>query len=117
VKPTHRYASAVLCLLFGIAATTGPLTTHAAELVFGQVASLSNPTSASNARGLIAGIAACFEAINAKGGVSMGTSSGCRPGMTACRCVFQPIVDGVQADRGRCLRSIVDDWGRVQVIS
>lgn len=47
----------------------GPVRAVAADLVFGQVAFLSNPASASNARGLGAGISAYFETVNAKGGI------------------------------------------------
>jgi branched-chain amino acid transport system substrate-binding protein len=68
-RPTHPIRRALVCVLFAIATTTSSLA-GAGELVFGQVASLSNPTSASNARGLVAGISACFESINAKGGVN-----------------------------------------------
>jgi branched-chain amino acid transport system substrate-binding protein len=68
VKPTRPYRRAFI--LLGIAANTWPLMAQSADLVFGQVASLSNPTSASNARGLVAGISACFEMTNARGGVN-----------------------------------------------
>ena len=70
MKPIRRYRHAFLCMLLGIAANILPPAAQAAELVFGQVASLSNPTSASNAKGLVAGISACFETLNAKGGVN-----------------------------------------------
>lgn len=42
----------------------------AADVVFGQIASVSNPASTSNARGLITGVQACFESINARGGIN-----------------------------------------------
>jgi branched-chain amino acid transport system substrate-binding protein len=41
----------------------------AADVVFGQIASLSNPASTSNAKGLITGVQACFDSINARGGI------------------------------------------------
>lgn len=69
MKPTRPFLRALLFAVIGIASNTLPMA-QAAELVFGQVASLSNPTSASNARGLVAGISACFETINAKGGIN-----------------------------------------------
>jgi len=70
VKPIRPFVNALLSTLLGLAAQAWPVAAPAAELVFGQVASLSNPTSASNARGLVAGISACFETINAKGGIN-----------------------------------------------
>jgi len=70
MKTIRGYRLAVSSVVLGVAATALPLPMSAAELVFGQVASLSNPTSASNAKGLVAGISACFETINAKGGVN-----------------------------------------------
>lgn len=70
VKSTRLSCRAFLFAVLGLAANTWPTAAPAAELVFGQVASLSNPTSASNARGLVAGISACFETINAKGGIN-----------------------------------------------
>jgi branched-chain amino acid transport system substrate-binding protein len=66
MKTVRRYRIALLAAILGVAAQAA----HASELVFGQVASLTNPTSASNAKGLVAGISACFETINAKGGVN-----------------------------------------------
>jgi hypothetical protein len=70
MKTVRGYRLAFLSVVLGMAAQTLPLAAHAADLVFGQVASLSNPTSASNAQGLVAGISACFETINAKGGIN-----------------------------------------------
>jgi branched-chain amino acid transport system substrate-binding protein len=70
MKTPHGLRLALFALTLGIAASALPHTVQAADLVFGQVASLTNPTSASNARGLVAGISACFESINAKGGVN-----------------------------------------------
>lgn len=70
MKPIRLLYRAFVFVVLGIAANACPIAAQAAELVFGQVASLSNPTSASNARGLVAGISACFETINAKGGVN-----------------------------------------------
>lgn len=42
----------------------------AADVVFAQIASESNPASKANAQGLTLGIHACFDALNAKGGVN-----------------------------------------------
>src|SRR6185369_10994077 len=42
----------------------------AADVLFGQIASLSNPASTSNAKGLMTGAQACFQSINARGGVN-----------------------------------------------
>jgi len=42
-----------------------PMSSHAIELVFGQVASQTNPTSAANAKGMAAGIQAYFDKVNA----------------------------------------------------
>ncbi|OOG39095.1 ABC transporter substrate-binding protein [Polaromonas sp. A23] len=42
-----------------------PISSHAIELVFGQVASQTNPASASNAKGLATGIQAYFDRVNA----------------------------------------------------
>ena len=43
---------------------------RAAEVVFAQIASQSNPASIDNAKGLTTGIQVYFEALNAKGGVN-----------------------------------------------
>lgn len=60
-----------VCLLFAaLAVLFSPPQLHAADVVFGQVASVTNPASATNARGLIVGIMAGFDAINARGGVN-----------------------------------------------
>lgn len=45
------------------------LAAHAEDVVFVQIASQTNPASASNAKGLAAGIQAYFDAVNAKGGI------------------------------------------------
>jgi ABC-type branched-subunit amino acid transport system substrate-binding protein len=45
-------------------------TAWAADVVFGQVASQSNPASAPNAKGMTAGIQAYFESVNARGGIN-----------------------------------------------
>jgi ABC-type branched-subunit amino acid transport system substrate-binding protein len=42
-----------------------PMSSHAIDLVFGQVASQTNPTSAANAKGMAAGIQAYFDKVNA----------------------------------------------------
>lgn len=42
-----------------------PIASHANDLVFGQVASQTNPTSAANAKGMAVGIQAYFDKINA----------------------------------------------------
>jgi len=44
-----------------------PMNSHAIELVFGQVASQTNPTSAANAKGMAVGIQAYFDKVNAGG--------------------------------------------------
>jgi branched-chain amino acid transport system substrate-binding protein len=41
----------------------------AADVVFGQIASITNPASTANAKGLMVGAKACFESINARGGI------------------------------------------------
>ncbi len=48
----------------------GATLTHAADLVFGQIASTTNPASASNAKGMVTGIQAYFDRVNAAGGVN-----------------------------------------------
>ena len=58
--------TAVLCIA-GLAAVVLPA--GAEELVIAQVASQTNPSSASNARGLYAGLTAGLAAVNAQGGV------------------------------------------------
>jgi branched-chain amino acid transport system substrate-binding protein len=45
------------------------VTAHAGDVLFGQIASHSNPASAANARGLSVGIRAYFDRINASGGI------------------------------------------------
>jgi branched-chain amino acid transport system substrate-binding protein len=42
-----------------------PMSSHAIDLIFGQVASQTNPTSAANAKGMAAGIQAYFDKVNA----------------------------------------------------
>jgi branched-chain amino acid transport system substrate-binding protein len=42
----------------------------AADVVFGQIASLANPASTSNAKGLMTGVTAYFESVNARGGIN-----------------------------------------------
>jgi len=54
---------AFLTLLFWCGATA------AGDVVFGQIASISNPASTTNATGLMVGAKACFESINAQGGI------------------------------------------------
>lgn len=51
--------------LAAIAFVALPVSSHAVELVFGQVASQTNPTSAANAKGMAAGIQAYFDKVNA----------------------------------------------------
>jgi branched-chain amino acid transport system substrate-binding protein len=47
---------------------------HAAqEVVFGQIASQTNPASAANAKGLVVGIQTYFDKVNAKGGIAGNT--------------------------------------------
>lgn len=106
MKPDRPYRRAVSSVLFGIAVHTLPLGVHASEVVFGQVASLSNPTSASNARGLVAGISACFETINAKGGVN------------GHRLKLVTKDDGLQADKMAALtQELVNDTSVVGLMS
>jgi branched-chain amino acid transport system substrate-binding protein len=106
VKPHLRHRHAFLCALLALAAGVSPITAPAAELVFGQIASLSNPTSASNARGLVAGISACFETINAKGGINGRT----------LRLVTKD--DGLQSDKMAALtRELVADTSVVGLLS
>ncbi|UUZ76661.1 ABC transporter substrate-binding protein [Polaromonas sp. P1(28)-13] len=45
-------------------------TVHAADAVFGQIASTTHPASKANAEGLISGIQVYFASVNAKGGVN-----------------------------------------------
>ncbi len=67
---TTSRGSAACLLLAALAVLVLPLPLRAADVVFGQVASVTNPASATNARGLIVGINAGFESINARGGVN-----------------------------------------------
>lgn len=46
-----------------------PISGHAADLEFGQVASQTNPASAANAKGMAVGIQVYFDKVNASGGV------------------------------------------------
>jgi branched-chain amino acid transport system substrate-binding protein len=57
----------LLCAGAGLASWCGA--TAAADVVFGQIASISNPASTANATGLMTGAKACFESINARGGI------------------------------------------------
>jgi branched-chain amino acid transport system substrate-binding protein len=51
--------------LAALVITALPMSSHAVDLVFGQVASQTNPTSAANAKGMAAGINAYFDKVNA----------------------------------------------------
>jgi branched-chain amino acid transport system substrate-binding protein len=64
-----RYRSGLVGWCAGAALVCGCGAAAAADVVFGQIASLSNPASTSNAKGLITGVQACFETINAHGGI------------------------------------------------
>jgi branched-chain amino acid transport system substrate-binding protein len=46
-----------------------PMSSHAIDLVFGQIASQTNPTSAANAKGMAVGIQIYFDKVNAAGGI------------------------------------------------
>jgi len=62
--------SFIRCIALGVtsfALSTAPLHGHAIELVFGQIASQTNPTSAANAKGMAVGIKTYFDKINAGG--------------------------------------------------
>jgi branched-chain amino acid transport system substrate-binding protein len=63
-RPASLTSLCALALLAWCGAAT------AADVVFGQIASLSNPASTSNAKGLITGVQACFDSINARGGIN-----------------------------------------------
>ncbi|MGZ5194737.1 MAG: ABC transporter substrate-binding protein [Ramlibacter sp.] len=106
MKPHRRYRLAFMSAVLGVAVIALPPAARASELVFGQVASLSNPTSASNARGLVAGISACFETINAKGGVN------------GHKLKLVTRDDGLQADKMAALtQELVDDASVVGLLS
>ena len=55
------------CIAASLASWCGSVA--AADVVFGQIASLSNPASTANAKGLMVGAKACFDSINARGGI------------------------------------------------
>lgn len=57
-----RFITPALAALVVLAA---PVCSHAADLVFGQVASQTNPASAANAKGMAIGIQAYFDKVNA----------------------------------------------------
>jgi len=57
---THLKATMAALVILAV-----PMSSHAIELVFGQVASQTNPTSAANAKGMAAGIQAYFDKVNA----------------------------------------------------
>lgn len=57
---THLKATMAALVILAL-----PMSSHAIELVFGQVASQTNPTSAANAKGMAAGIQAYFDKVNA----------------------------------------------------
>lgn len=66
-KPSSKWLSS-LCLAASLSYWCGPVA--AADVVFGQIASLANPASTANAKGLMVGVKACFDSINARGGVN-----------------------------------------------
>lgn len=66
MRLTPKIFLSMACGLF--LCTSGPAS--AADVVFAQIASQSNPASMANAQGLKIGIQACFDAINAKNGIN-----------------------------------------------
>jgi ABC-type branched-subunit amino acid transport system substrate-binding protein len=60
--------SLVSLIIFGGICFSQPA--RAADVVFAQIASVTNPASVANAQGLAVGIRACFDALNARGGVN-----------------------------------------------
>ncbi|CAN5569154.1 ABC transporter substrate-binding protein [soil metagenome] len=66
MRPIPKIFLSTACGLFLCA--SGPA--GAADVVFAQIASQSNPASMDNAKGLTTGIRAYFDAINAKGGIN-----------------------------------------------
>lgn len=65
-----QHLSRIVPLLALAASVVFPLPARAGELLFAQVASHSNPASATNAKGLSAGIRAYFDKVNASGGIA-----------------------------------------------
>lgn len=65
-----RSGPALLTSLCAVALLAWCGAAAAADVVFGQIASVSNPASTSNAKGLITGVQACFDSINARGGIN-----------------------------------------------
>ncbi|ABM37003.1 amino acid/amide ABC transporter substrate-binding protein, HAAT family [Polaromonas naphthalenivorans CJ2] len=66
MRRTPKIFLSMACGLFLCASAPA----RAAEVVFAQIASQSNPASIDNAKGLTTGIQVYFEALNAKGGVN-----------------------------------------------
>ena len=64
-RPNWKFS---LCIAGALALWCGAAA--AGDVVFGQIASLANPASTSNAKGLMTGVQACFESINAHGGIN-----------------------------------------------
>jgi branched-chain amino acid transport system substrate-binding protein len=68
MKIDFRLRSAVALLSFAASLSLGAA--DAATVTFGQIASVTNPASATNAKGMTLGINVYFSSINAKGGVN-----------------------------------------------
>ena len=64
-RSIHKWLSSA-CIAASLAFWCGSVA--AADVMFGQIASLTNPASTANAKGLMVGANACFESINARGG-------------------------------------------------
>lgn len=69
-----RITSRIVVTLTLLTLCSFPAIGHATqEVVFGQIASQTNPASAANAKGLVVGIQAYFAKVNAKGGIAGNT--------------------------------------------
>lgn len=64
------FSSVVPALLLSTLCGFSVLGHAAQEIIFGQIASQSNPTSAANAKGLAVGIQVYFDKVNANGGIA-----------------------------------------------
>lgn len=60
-----RFTRFTTSAMMALAILTMPVSSHAIDLVFGQIASQTNPTSAANAKGMAAGIQVHFDKVNA----------------------------------------------------
>jgi branched-chain amino acid transport system substrate-binding protein len=68
MKTTFRLKLAVVVLSY--LASLLAVGAHAATVTFGQIASVTNPASATNAKGMTLGIQVHFASVNAKGGIN-----------------------------------------------